>query len=66
MRLADSRGSGRFGGVVKSRSRPCSRANRTNAQWLEEGYEHFGVVPFLVKQVHRPEAEPVHYFSCWC
>ncbi len=30
---------------------------------LSEGYERFGVVAFLVKRVHRPEAEPIHYFS---
>jgi hypothetical protein len=30
---------------------------------LTGGYEAFGPVPFLIKQVHRPEAEPVHYFS---
>lgn len=30
---------------------------------LRAGYAQFGVVPFLVKQIHRPDAEPVHYFS---
>jgi len=35
----------------------------TYEEALSEGYERFGLVPFLVKQVHRPEAEPVHYFS---
>jgi len=30
---------------------------------LREGYDRYGVVPFLVKQIHRPEAEPIHYFS---
>jgi hypothetical protein len=30
---------------------------------LKEGYDHFGVVPFLVKEIHPPTAEPIHYFS---
>jgi len=30
---------------------------------LTGGYERFGVAPFMIKQVHRPRAEPVHYFS---
>ena len=28
---------------------------------LKSGYEGFGLVPFLVKQIRR--AEPIHYFS---
>ena len=28
---------------------------------LQAGYERFGLVPFLVKQIRR--AEPIHYFS---
>ena len=28
---------------------------------LEDGYERFGPVPFLVKKIHK--VEPVHYFS---
>jgi hypothetical protein len=30
---------------------------------LKEGYDRFGVVPFLVKEIHPPAAEPIHYFS---
>jgi hypothetical protein len=35
----------------------------TYEEALESGYDRFGVTPFLVKKVHRPEAEPIHYFS---
>jgi hypothetical protein len=35
----------------------------TYEEALESAYDRFGVVPFLVKKVHRPEAEPIHYFS---
>jgi transposase len=34
IRLSDSLESGRFGGVLKSRSRCCSPAYRTNSQWF--------------------------------
>lgn len=30
---------------------------------LKGGYDRFGVVAFLVQKVHRPEAEPIHYFT---
>ena len=33
----------------------------TYEQAREAGYERYGLVPFLVKQIHR--VEPIHYFS---
>lgn len=51
------------GAFVVIRGETIAGAFDTYEDTLREGYERFGVVPFLVKQIHRPEAEPIHYFS---